>query len=348
MRILVTGGCGFIGSNFILNQLKSSSNSILNIDKLTYAGNINNLKNAEDNKNYQFIKADICDSKKINDIVFDYRPKRIVHFAAESHVDRSIDAPMEFIMTNIVGTVKLLEVSYNYWSLNTKTNFKFIHISTDEVYGSLGSHGLFDEETRYNPQSPYSSSKASSDHFVRSWNSTYNLPINITNCSNNYGPYQFPEKLIPLIVINCLDEKTLPIYGNGKNIRDWIFVDDHCEAINMVMENGIVGATYNIGSNNELTNIEIVYEICNILDIKKPRNNGEKYSSLIRYVEDRPGHDFRYAINPKKINNLGWKPRYSFKSGLIKTIDWYLENENWLREIQDKNYNQERLGLKNV
>ena len=346
MKLLITGGCGFIGSNFILNQLRSTSNTIFNVDKLTYSGNLTNLKSLDKNKRYQFIQGDIIDSKLIKDIIFDYKPNRLIHFAAESHVDRSIDSPMPFIHTNIVGTANLLDISYNYWSKNQNSDFRFIHISTDEVYGSLGKTGFFDEKTPYNPKSPYSSSKASSDHLVRAWHSTYNLPVNITNCSNNYGPFQFPEKLVPLIIINSIDEKPLPIYGKGDNVRDWLFVNDHCTAINQVMHNGRIGETYNIGGINELSNLEIVNQICNALDKKRPRRNGMKYSELITYVDDRPGHDFRYAINPDKIQNeLGWSPKESYKTGLNKTIDWYLENESWWREIQSKSYHQERLGL---
>ena len=347
MKLLITGGCGFIGSNFILNQLRSTSNTIFNVDKLTYSGNLTNLKSLDENKNYQFIQGDIIDSKLIKDIIFDYKPNRLIHFAAESHVDRSIDSPMPFIQTNIVGTANLLDISYNYWLKNQNSDFRFIHISTDEVYGSLGKTGFFDEKTPYNPKSPYSSSKASSDHLVRAWHSTYNLPINITNCSNNYGPFQFPEKLVPLIIINSIDEKPLPIYGKGDNVRDWLFVNDHCNAINQVMHNGRIGETYNIGGINELSNLEIVNQICKALDKKKPRRNDMKYSELITFVDDRPGHDFRYAINPNKIQNeLGWSPKESYKTGLNKTIDWYLENESWWREIQSKKYRQERLGLK--
>ncbi len=347
MKLLITGGCGFIGSNFILNQLRSTSNTIFNVDKLTYSGNLTNLKSLDKNKNYQFIQGDIIDSKLIKDIIFDYKPNRLIHFAAESHVDRSIDSPMPFIQTNIVGTANLLDISYNYWLKNQNSDFRFIHISTDEVYGSLGKTGFFDEKTPYNPKSPYSSSKASSDHLVRAWHSTYNLPINITNCSNNYGPFQFPEKLVPLIIINSIDEKPLPIYGKGDNVRDWLFVNDHCNAINQVMHNGRIGETYNIGGINELSNLEIVNQICKALDKKKPRRNDMKYSELITFVDDRPGHDFRYAINPNKIQNeLGWSPKESYKTGLNKTIDWYLENESWWREIQSKKYRQERLGLK--
>ena len=347
MKLLITGGCGFIGSNFILNQLRSTSNTIFNVDKLTYSGNLTNLKSLDENKNYQFIQGDIIDSKLIKDIIFDYKPNRLIHFAAESHVDRSIDSPMPFIQTNIVGTANLLDISYNYWLKNQNSDFRFIHISTDEVYGSLGKTGFFDEKTPYNPKSPYSSSKASSDHLVRAWHSTYNLPINITNCSNNYGPFQFPEKLVPLIIINSIDEKPLPIYGKGDNVRDWLFVNDHCTAINQVMHNGRIGETYNIGGINELSNLEIVNQICKALDKKKPRRNDMKYSELITFVDDRPGHDFRYAINPNKIQNeLGWSPKESYKTGLNKTIDWYLKNESWWREIQSKKYHQERLGLK--
>jgi len=328
MKILVTGGCGFIGSNFILDQLNNKNNEIINVDKLTYAGNIDNLKSINSCKNYKFIEEDICNLYKINQILMECNPDCIVHFAAESHVDRSIDNPLTFIHTNILGTTNLLISSQKL--LNKNKNFKFLHVSTDEVYGSLGSNGLFTEDTPYKPSSPYSASKASSDHIVRAWGNTYGLPVLITNCSNNYGPYQFPEKLIPLMIANCMDEKPLPVYGKGTNVRDWLYVGDHCKAIYSVLKNGIIGETYNIGGNNEIKNIDIVNKICMILDNLRPRKNSLTYSELITFVKDRPGHDYRYAIDSSKIQNeLDWKPFESFESGIYKTIKWYLDNETW-------------------
>ncbi len=343
MKIFVTGGCGFIGSNFIINELSKGS-SILNFDKLTYAGNLSNLKSARNNELYSFIKGDICFIDNLKKAINDFSPDVLVHFAAESHVDRSINSPMEFINTNIVGTANILNIAYDYWK-SSNSKFKYIHISTDEVYGSLGETGLFTEETNYMPSSPYSASKASSDHLVSAWNKTYGFPSIITNCSNNYGPFQFPEKLIPLMIANCIDEKTLPIYGNGSNIRDWLYVKDHCDAISISIKKGEIGQTYNIGGNNEKSNLEIVKTICRILDYKKPRNNGKSYEDLIEFVDDRPGHDYRYAIDSSKIKNkLGWNPTETFKTGIDKTIDWYLSNETWWRKIQEGNYSQERLG----
>ena len=345
MRILVTGGSGFIGSNYILNQIINNNRTILNIDNLTYAGNSENLIEIKSNPNYSFLKGNICDLDFISSAINNFEPDAIVHFAAESHVDRSIDSPMVFINTNIVGTTILLQASLKYW--DEKRQFRFLHVSTDEVYGSLGDKGFFTESTPYNPSSPYSASKASSDHLVRSWNRTFGLPTLITNCSNNYGPYQFPEKLIPLIIANCLDEKLLPIYGKGDNIRDWLYVEDHIKAIDTVLLNGKFGETYNIGGNNEITNIEIVETICKTLDDLKPRKNNKLFSDLISYVPDRPGHDFRYAIDASKIKNeLKWQPQETFLTGIQKTIKWYLDNEIWWRKIQIKGYDQHRLGLK--
>jgi len=351
MNILVTGGCGFIGSNFILKQVQKHQNMVLNFDKLTYAGNVDNLAPIADQPNYQFINGDICNSKLVADTLYTFQPAIIVHFAAETHVDRSIDAPMEFIQTNIVGTATLLNALLDYWqkSVNKKkgTSLKYLHVSTDEVFGSLGDNSFFTEQTPYDPSSPYSASKAGSDHLVRAWNRTYGLPTLITNCSNNYGPYQFPEKLIPLIIANCIDEKPLPLFGKGLNVRDWLYVEDHCDAIDAVLEKGVIGETYNIGGNNEFHNINIVKTICTVLDKLIPRKNGNPYDELITYVKDRPGHDFRYAIDSSKIkNDLGWAPKESFESGIRKTIQWYLDNETWWRQIQDRTYNQERLGLK--
>tara|TARA_Y100000590_G_scaffold455325_1_gene603754 strand:- start:1814 stop:2863 length:1050 start_codon:yes stop_codon:yes gene_type:complete len=347
MKIFITGGCGFIGSNFILNNAKSLTNKILNLDKLTYAGNITNLISIKDSQNYHFIEGDICDKDIITKIFHDFQPDAVVHFAAESHVDRSIDEPSSFIQTNIVGTTVLLESALQYWQKSQNSVFKFLHVSTDEVYGSLNDHdNSFTEDKPYKPNSPYSASKAGSDHLVRAWYQTYGLPTLITNCSNNYGPYQFPEKLIPLIIANCIDEKNLPLYGDGLNIRDWLYVDDHCNAINRVLNDGQIGQTYNIGGNNEMKNIDIVTMICEKLDEIKPRFNGKSYKKLITFVEDRPGHDYRYAIDISKIKkDLSWQPKHSFKKGIEKTIVWYLDNEDWWRKIQNSNYNQKRLGL---
>tara|TARA_Y100001935_G_scaffold255364_1_gene267971 strand:+ start:4524 stop:5567 length:1044 start_codon:yes stop_codon:yes gene_type:complete len=343
MKIFTTGGCGFIGSNFIIDQIMNRNNIIFNYDKLTYAGNIDNLSTVNTSNNYTFYKGDICDYEVLKAKIFDFKPDFIVHFAAESHVDRSIDNPLKFVDTNIVGTVNLLDISTNYYQ--DFKSFCFLHVSTDEVYGSLGKSGLFTENSPYKPNSPYSASKASSDFLVRSWNKTYKLPIIITNCSNNFGPYQFPEKLIPLIIANCLDEKPLPIYGDGKNIRDWLYVNDHCDALEMVMENGQIGHSYNIGGSNEISNEDIVRKICSLLDNLKPRNNKLKYSELITFVDDRPGHDFRYAIDSSKIREeVGWRPKQKFESSLELTVKWYLENESWWKKIQKNNYNQERLG----
>ena len=351
MKILITGGCGFIGSNFIITQIHNTNNQILNLDKLTYAGNLENLKSIDCNPNYQFVEGDICDSYLVSSTISEFLPDTIVHFAAESHVDRSIDGPMEFVNTNIVGTATLLDVCRDYFKHRIQksevANFRFLHVSTDEVFGSLRDDGFFTETTPYDPSSPYSASKAGSDHLVRAWTRTYGFPALITNCSNNYGPYQFPEKLIPLTIANCLDEKPLPIYGEGLNVRDWLFVKDHCDAIYDVLQNGVVGETYNIGGHNEIKNIDIVNNICTILDKLKPRSNGESYGQLITHVTDRPGHDFRYAIDASKINNdLGWAPKETFKTGIQKTIVWYLENESWWRDIQKETYKQERLGTK--
>jgi dTDP-glucose 4,6-dehydratase len=344
MRILVTGGCGFIGSNFILRQINSSNNSILNYDKLTYSGNPQNLLQIKDSSKYNFIKGCITDRLLINKTINQFKPDSIIHFAAESHVDRSITNPMDFINTNILGTVSLLEEALIYHN-NSKANLRFIHVSTDEVYGSTADD-LFTETSPYNPSSPYSASKASSDHLVRAWVKTYDFPAIITNCSNNYGPYQFPEKLIPLMIMNCLNEKPLPVYGKGENIRDWLYVDDHCDAIKTILKEGIVGETYNIGGNNEITNLDIVKTICNILDKIRPRQNSKSYLELISFVPDRPGHDFRYAIDPSKIQKkLNWAPKETFESGISKTISWYLNNQDWCLNIQNTKYSQERLGL---
>ena len=346
MKILVTGGAGFIGSNFILRYI--DKHTILNYDKITYAGNLDNLNSVNKNSNYTFIKGDINDSKLINEVIYNFKPNAIINFAAESHVDRSIDGPQDFIETNILGTFVLLKASLSYFKglVNEESNlFKFLHISTDEVYGSLGPVGKFKETTAYAPSSPYSATKASSDHLVKAWHATFGLPILITNCSNNYGAYQFPEKLIPLMIINCLEHKPLPIYGKGDNIRDWIYVDDHCRGIYTVLKNGKTGNTYNLGGNQEMTNIDIVNKICVILDELIPSKKLSTYKSLITYVKDRPGHDFRYAIDSSKVESeLKFYPNETLDTGLKKTIKWYISNLDWINKIRVEKYNQERLG----
>lgn len=349
MNIIVTGGAGFIGSNFVIKQIQNKKNCILNLDKLTYAGNLNSLTDVKDSELYSFKLTDICDGEKISQILSDFKPDAIVNFAAESHVDRSIDGPMEFIQTNVVGTSVLLKESLDYFkslSEEKKQQFRFLHVSTDEVFGSLGDDDLFTETTPYDPSSPYSASKAASDHLVRAWYRTFGLPVIITNCSNNYGPNQFPEKLVPLMILNAIEDKPLPVYGSGKNVRDWLYVEDHCEALYLVLKSGKLGETYNIGGNCEKRNIEVVQEICDCLDTINPKQNGESYSAQITYVKDRPGHDFRYAINTAKIKrDLNWQPEVNFSDGISKTIKWYIENAEWWQAIQNGTYNQERLGL---
>ncbi len=344
--ILVTGGCGFIGSNFIRHLVEKGEDVyMVNLDKLTYAGNTQNLNDIPDSV-YTLVQGDIRDSDLVESLFNTHRFDTVVHFAAESHVDRSIDGPTEFIQTNVVGTLNLLEKSRAYCNSTDNKNFRFLHVSTDEVYGSLEDNGKFIETTPYDPSSPYSASKAGSDHLVRAWHRTFDLPILITNCSNNYGPHQFPEKLIPLMIINCLHGKPLPVYGKGENVRDWLFVRDHCEAILTVLRKGKVGETYNIGGNNEIKNIDVIQIICDVLDEILPRDNGLVYSELIHYVTDRPGHDFRYAIDATKIEKeLGWSPIESFETGVRKTIQWYLDNRTWWKSIQDNTYRQERLGV---
>jgi len=350
MKILITGGAGFIGSAVIRHIINNTDNEVLNIDKLTYAGNLESLVDIDQNARYQFQQLDICNSQALEDVFNRFQPNLVMHLAAESHVDRSIDGPAEFITTNIVGTYTLLEAARQYWqSLDEadKSRFRFHHISTDEVYGDLaGTESLFVESTPYAPSSPYSASKASADHLVRAWHRTYGLPIIITNCSNNYGPYHFPEKLIPLVILNALDNSALPIYGKGDQIRDWLFVEDHARALYKVVTEGKVGETYNIGGHNEKQNIEVVTTICQILDQRQPRADGAKYESLIRFVKDRPGHDLRYAIDASKMaNELGWTPIETFESGIEKTISWYLENLAWCRRVQDGSYQRKRLGV---
>ena len=350
MKILVTGGAGFIGSAVIRHIIQNTNNQVLNIDKLTYAGNLESLTEIDQHPNYQFKQIDICNTEQITAAIDAFRPDAIMHLAAESHVDRSIDGPAAFIQTNIVGTYTLLEAARKYWmGLNPEAqqNFRFHHISTDEVYGDLeGTTDLFTEITSYAPSSPYSASKASSDHLVRAWHRTYGLPVIVTNCSNNYGPYHFPEKLIPLVILNALDAKPLPVYGNGQQIRDWLFVEDHARALYKVVTEGVVGETYNIGGHNEKQNIEVVKTICKILDELKPQANGQTYESLITFVKDRPGHDLRYAIDATKIQNeLGWTPTETFETGIRKTVEWYLNNLDWCHRVQDGSYQRERLGV---
>ena len=343
--IIVTGGSGFIGSNYILGVLKNSNNKIINIDKLTYAGNNENLISIEDNPNYTFIHGDIGDANLISEVIKKYNPSKVVNFAAESHVDRSIDGPADFIHTNIVATFNLIECFRKFFSemnQESKDNFRFLHVSTDEDYGSLElDEDPFDEKHQFQPNSPYSASKASSDHIVRSYFSTYDMPVLTTNCSNNYGPFQFPEKLIPLVISNALNGENLPIYGDGNQIRDWLYVEDHCNAINEVLSNGKIGETYNIGGWNEKTNLEVVNFICLTLDNLKPKVNGKSYLEQIIYVKDRPGHDRRYAINAEKISReLGWKPAETFESGMLKTINWYLSNNQWIENIKSGSYQE--------
>ena len=338
--LFVTGGAGFIGSALVRLLVNNTKYSIINIDKLTYAGNLESLKSIENSSNYSFVQADIGDYQKINGLFNKYKPCGIIHLAAESHVDRSITGPNEFIQTNIVGTYNLLECARKYYnSLDDKSNFKFVHVSTDEVFGSLGEIGYFSESTSYDPRSPYSASKASSDLLVKAWFHTYNFPIVITNCTNNYGPYHFPEKLIPLIINNALQLKPLPVYGNGENIRDWLYVDDHARGLLLAFERGIIGESYCIGGHNERNNIQVVNTICSILDELKPRVDGRKYSDLITFVTDRQGHDYRYAMDPTKImHDLGWKPLEDFDSGIRKTVQWFLDNKEWVEHVQSGDY----------
>ncbi len=349
--ILVTGGAGFIGSALIRYLIGNTDTRVVNVDALTYAGNLESLESVSDSPNYSFEQVDIRDEQAVGRLFQQYRPDAILHLAAESHVDRSIDGPAAFIQTNIVGVYNLLEAARQYWNELDDTGraeFRFHHISTDEVYGSLGPTGFFHEEDPYRPNSPYSASKASSDHLVRAWHETYGLPTLITNCSNNYGPYQFPEKLIPLVILNALDGKPLPIYGKGDQVRDWLYVDDHVRALWTVLREGTPGQTYNIGGHNEKTNLEVVKTICATLDelIPSPHEGISRYEQLITHVKDRPGHDKRYAIDADKIQQeLGWVPEETFETGMKKTVHWYLDNLAWCRRVQDGSYQRERLGL---
>lgn len=351
MKFLVTGGAGFIGSAVVRHLITNTSHDVVNVDKLTYAGNLESLRAIESSSRYQFEQADICDSEAIKALFSRHQPDIVMHLAAESHVDRSIDGPAAFIQTNIVGTCVLLEVARSYWNeleANKKASFRFHHISTDEVYGSLGEEGLFTEENRYEPNSPYSASKASSDHLVRSWKETYGFPALITNCSNNYGPYHFPEKLIPLVILNALAGKPLPVYGEGNQVRDWLYVDDHARALVHVAIEGVLGETYNIGGHNEKQNIEVVKTLCKLLEELAPNKpeGVDCYESLITYVADRPGHDIRYAIDASKIQReLGWVPEETFETGMRKTVQWYLDNETWWQHVLDGSYQGQRLGL---
>lgn len=347
-RVMVTGGAGFIGSAVCRYLVLEKQIHVLNVDKLTYAGNLSSLSEISDNPLYQFAQVDICDSGAVSALLEEFRPDAVMHLAAETHVDRSIDGPSAFIQTNMVGTAVLLECGKEYWSSlepDEKAAFRFHHISTDEVYGSLGLDGLFQETTPYDPRSPYAASKASSDHLVMAWHHTYGLPVIITNCSNNYGPYHYPEKLIPLVILNALDEKPLPIYGKGEHIRDWLYVEDHARALVQVVESGRVGETYNVGGRNERTNLEVVEAICTVLDKLSPRKDGGAYCDLITFVKDRPGHDMRYAIDASKLETeLGWKAEENFETGIRRTVQWYLDNAWWWKPIREEKYAGERLG----
>lgn len=349
MKILITGGAGFIGSAVVRQLITESEATVINVDKLTYAGNLESVAEVATNPRYHFERVDICDAPALQRLFTQYQPDAVMHLAAESHVDRSIDGPAQFIETNIIGTYTLLEAAREYWAAlpgDRKQDFRFHHISTDEVYGSLGAEGFFTEETPYQPNSPYSASKASSDHLVRAWHHTYGLPVVTTNCSNNYGSYHFPEKLIPLVIIKALRGEPLPVYGKGDNIRDWLYVDDHARALRLVLEKGRLGETYNIGGHNERTNLEVVQAICTLLDELVPGSSHAPHAKLITFVTDRPGHDRRYAIDAGKIEReLGWRPHETFESGLRKTVQWYLDHRGWWQRVLDGSYRGERLGV---
>lgn len=343
-HILVTGGAGFIGANFVLNWLaQPAADNVVNVDKLTYAGNLKTLASLEGDSRHIFSQTDICDRGALDRLLNEYKPRAVVHFAAESHVDRSIHGPAEFIQTNVVGTFTLLEAVRAYWSaleVDAKQDFRFLHVSTDEVFGSLSSTDpQFSETTPYAPNSPYSASKAASDHLVRAYHHTYGLPVLTTNCSNNYGPYHFPEKLIPLMITNALSGKPLPVYGDGRNVRDWLYVGDHCSAIREVLSRGRLGETYNVGGWNEKANLDVVYTLCDLLDELKPKSEGGSYRDQIAFVKDRPGHDRRYAIDARKLEReLGWKPAETFETGLRKTVRWYLDHQDWVRDVISGDY----------
>ena len=350
--IIVTGGAGFIGSAVVRHLINDTGATVVNVDKLTYAGSLDAVAGVSADPRYRFEKVDICDAREISRVFREHRPTAVMHLAAESHVDRSIGSPADFIQTNIIGTYSLLEVARAYWSElqgQARRDFRFLHVSTDEVYGTLGWSGRFTEDTPYQPNSPYSASKASSDHLVRAWHHTYGLPAVTTNCSNNYGPYQFPEKLIPLMILNALQGKALPVYGKGENVRDWLYVEDHAGALRLVLDQGRPGETYNVGGNSERSNLDVVKAICACLDELRPRGgdgDSRAYASLISFVEDRPGHDLRYAIDATKIGDeLGWRPGETFETGLRKTIQWYLENGEWWQKSHERGYRGERLGL---
>ncbi len=349
MKILLTGGAGFIGSAVVRQLIRETEHEVINVDKLTYAGNLESLAEAGDSPRHHFERVDICDAEAVRRVFEQHKPDAVMHLAAESHVDRSIDGPGEFIRTNITGTFTLLNAARAYWSGlggEAKDRFRFHHVSTDEVYGSLGATGYFTEETPYDPRSPYSASKAASDHLARAWHHTYGMPTLVTNCSNNYGPYHFPEKLIPLVILNAKAGKPLPVYGKGDNIRDWLYVDDHARALRLVLEKGKPGETYNIGGHNERTNLEVVRGICRLLDEMLPDSPQVPHEKLITFVADRPGHDQRYAIDAGKIEReLGWTPAETFETGLKRTVAWYLANDEWCRNVQSGGYRQERLGL---
>ncbi len=349
MKILVTGGAGFIGSNLVRLLVKDHGHEVLNVDALTYAGNRHSLADLEGNLRHRFAQADICDASALQSLFAEFSPDWVMHLAAESHVDRSIDGPGAFIQTNVVGTFTLLQAARAHFDKlgggPARDRFRFLHVSTDEVYGSLGSDGLFTEETPYDPHSPYSASKAASDHLARAWADTYRLPVIVTNCSNNYGPYQFPEKLIPVVILKALRGEPIPVYGKGENIRDWLYVGDHAEALHTVIARGRVGETYNIGGNNERQNIDLVRLLCGLLDELRPRADGLSYTRQITFVTDRPGHDLRYAIDASKIKrDLGWEPKQDHTSGFRKTVQWYLDNESWTSAILNGSYKLQRLG----